>query len=335
MSGSERRVRFALAVVFALSASPVAAQGADPAALLDALRASHDPVRQIQLIDDVGRIAAPASTALDAAKAALQSGAPPLLLGLVRDTGTDWSVRGEAMTCLRTIDAPDDIVSQAVAAAKADEGDHAGYLRAQGVTLQTWRDTRANARGVPAATDADAERRARVLLRGRGIEVSFDALADAVGDGQAGTVASLMTAGLKVSGADAAWAKQAVVNGLTTACSRDPVPSLGAAQAISFLVGHGFPLDLPDESGNTLLMSAAQFCPAPIAARLLALGARLGAVNKQRFTPLQMALVSGKWDVAEVLVNAGARITHAEADQIFFQPPEAQSQRDLLSRATQ
>ena len=256
MSGSERRVRFALAVVFALPASPVAAQGADPAALLDALRASHDPVRQIQLIDEVGRIAAPASTAPDAAKAALQTGAPPVLLGLV-------------------------------------------------------------------------------LLRGRGIEVSFDALADAVGDGQAGTVASLMTAGLKVSGADAARAKQAVVNGLTTACSRDPVPSLGAAQALSFLVGHGFPLDLPDESGNTLLMSAAQFCPAPIAARLLALGARPGAVNKQRFTPLQMALVSGKWDVAEVLVNAGARITHAEADQIFFQPPEAQSQRDLLSRATQ
>ena len=144
-----------------------------------------------------------------------------------------------------------------------------------------------------------------------------------------------MTAGLKVSGEDAVRATRSVVNGLATACSKDPAPSLGVAQALSFLVGHGLPPDLPDESGNTLLMSAAQFCPAPVSARLLALGARPSTVNKQGFTPLQMALVSGKWDVAEVLVNAGARITRAEADQIFFQPPQAQAQRDLLARATQ
>lgn len=142
-------------------------------------------------------------------------------------------------------------------------------------------------------------------------------------EGQSGTVSVLMTAGLAVGGDAAARATMATVNGLATACARDPVPFLGAAQSLSVLAGNGMPIDLPDGSGNTLLMSAAQFCPAPIAARLLQLGARPAPVNRQHWTPLQMALVGGKWDVVAVLVDAGARITPVEAGQIFMQPPEA------------
>ncbi len=334
MGSRVRRGRVALGLALALLAGRAAAD-TGPAGLLEALRASHDPIQQIQLIDAVGRFAAPSSTAQPEDKVALRAAAAPVLLGLIGDIGVDWSVRGEAMLCLRKIEAPDDVVAQAVAAAQADQGEHAGYLHSQAAALQTWRDMRANDRDAPAANDAEAQRRAQVLLRSRGIEVSLDALTSAIGDGQSGTVASLLTAGVSVGGADAARATQAVVSGLATACNKNPVPSLGVAQALSFLVGHGLPPNLADESGNTLLMSAAQFCPAPIAAALLALGARPDPVNKQRFTPLQMALVSGKWDVAAVLVQAGARITRAEADQIFMQPPEEQSERELLSRAIQ
>ncbi len=293
-----------------------------PNALLDALRASRDPVRQIPLIDGIARAAVPSPGAAEA------------LLATVQDADNDWSVRGEALAVLRRIDAPDDIVTQAAAAAAAATGEHAGYLHAQAIALRTWQDSRANKRGAPAENPADAERRARLLLNNRGVAVSMDGLTRAVAEGQSGTVSVLMSAGLAVGGDSAAPATMAVVNGLATACAKDRVPFLGVAQSLSVLVEHGMPVDLPDGSGNTLLMSAAQFCPAPIAARLLQLGARPAPVNKQHWTPLQMALVAGKWDVVAVLVDAGARITPVEAGQIFMQPPEAQADRDLLARAT-
>ena len=290
--------------------------------LLDALRASREPLRQIPLLDAVGRTAAP------------PPGAAEALLAVVQDPANDWSVRGEAMAVLRRIDAPDDVVRQAVAAASAATGEHAGYLRAHAIELRFWQDSRANKRGAPAENPADAERRARLLLENRGVEVSFDTLTRAIAEGQSGTVSVLMTAGLAVGGDAAARATLAAVSGLATACAKEPVPFLGVAQSLSVLVEHGMPTDLPDDSGNTLLMSAARFCPAPVTSRLLQLGAQPGPVNKQHWTPLQMALVGGKWDVVAVLVDAGARVTPVEAGQIFMQPPQAQAERDLLARAT-
>ena len=324
-----------LLLLLLVLATPAAAQAPTPqpeqgalkdpvpsSPLLDALRASRDPLRQIPLIDAIGRAAEP------------PPGGAEALLAVVQDADNDWSVRGEALAVLRRIDAPDDVVAQAVAAAGAATGEHAGYLRGQAIALRAWQDARANKRGAPAENPADAERRARLLLKNRGMEASLDGLTRAVAEGQSGTVSVLMTAGLSVGGNDAARATTAVVNGLATACAREPVPFLGVAQSLSVLVEHGMPPELPDESGNTLLMSAAQFCPAPIAARLLQLGVHPGPVNKQHWTPLQMALVGGKWDVVAVLVDAGARITPVEAGQIFMQPPQAQAERDLLARAT-
>jgi hypothetical protein len=166
------------------------------------------------------------------------------------------------LAVLRRIDAPDDVLAVAIAAAGSATGEHAGFLHGQAIALQTWRDTRANRRGAPAEDPADAERRARLLLKTRGIDVSLYSLTRAVAEGQSGTVSVLMTAGLTVGRDEAPRATMAVVNGMATACARDPVPFLGVAQALSVLVEHGMPADLPDGSGNTLLMSAAQFCPA-------------------------------------------------------------------------
>lgn len=323
--------RCILAVLSLLAAATIPAAAQDgglkdpppsvqPGALLGAVRTSHDLMRQIGLIDEAGRTNPP-QAATD-------------LLAVVADAGLDWSVRGEAMAALRRIDAPDAVMTQAIAAASAATGEHAGYLHGQAIALRTWQDTRANRRGAPAEDPADAERRARLLLKGRGMEASLESLTRAISEGQSGTVSVLMTAGLAVGGDDAARATMAVVNGMSTACSKDPVPFLGVAQSLSVLVQHGMPVDLVDGSGNTLLMSAAQFCPAPIAARLLELGARPDPVNKQRWTPLQMALVGGKWDVVAVLVDAGARVTPAQSGQIFMQSPVEQAQRDLLARAT-
>lgn len=213
------------------------------------------------------------------------------------------------------------IVGQAIAAASADTGEHVGYLHSQAIALQASSDSRSNSAGVLASNDADAKRQAPLFLHQHGIDISYDALTEAVGNGQPGIVAALLMAGLNVSGTDARRAMVAVVSGLASACNQNPVPPEGVAESLSVLVGHGLPPNLSDESGNTMLMSAAQFCPAAVTAQLLALGAAVDSVNKQGFTPLQMALVSGKWDVAKVLIDHGARITRTQADQIFFEPP--------------
>jgi hypothetical protein len=306
----------------------------DLAALFDVLGASHDPIRRIQLSDAVGCLGDTAGKSSAAAKAAVLAHGPGLLLGIVRSADADWPVRGDAMVCLRTINAPNDVAGQAIAAAPADAGEHAGYLHSQTIASRAWSGNGANSAAVLASNDADANRQAPVFLRQHGIDISYDALGVAVGNGQPGVVAGLLVAGLNVSGTDARRATVAVVSGLASACNQNPVPTEGVAESLSVLVDHGLPPNLSDESGNTMLMSAAQLCPVAVTARLLALGAAVDPVNNQRFTPLQMALVSGKWDVAKVLIDHGARITRTQADQIFFEPPQEQAQRDLLARAT-
>lgn len=338
-----------------LLAAPAAAQPADPVitpaeraaqantpdavptarAVLDALRHTHDSIRQIQLIDAIARLGAPARHSPADVKTALAADAPALLLALIRDTATDWSVRAEAMTALRQLDAADDIVDQAVAALSAAAGEHAGFLHARAAALRAWSDNRANHAGAPAHDDAEARRRATLFLRQHGIAVGYDALTDAIGAGHADIVGGLLTAGLVVSEAEAQRAADAVLNGVVSACNTDPVPADGVARSLAYLGTQGFPVDHTDPMGNTLLMSAAQFCPARIIAQLLDLGAAVAPVNKQHWTPLQTALVRGHWDVVALLVDHGARITRAQADQIFFERPSDPAQRDLLARATQ
>ncbi len=315
----------------AAAGGPAAAN--DLAALFDALRASRDPLRQIPLIDAAGRLGDPAGPSAADIRAAVRAAAPPLLVDIVR-SDADWSVRGEAMTVLRQLDAAHEPAQQAIAAADADTGEHAGYLHGTAAALRTWLDSRANAHAVPPASTADAQRRARLLLRQNGISVTYDALSDAIGQGRAEIVATLLSAGLQVGGEQTERAAMAVLNGLTSACSLGPVPSEQIGRALTLVTAGGLPPNRADENGNTLLMSAAQFCPAPVAAALLDLGAAPDPVNKQRFTPLQMALVSGKWDVVGVLVDHGARITAAQSSQIFFEAPQAPAQRELLARAT-
>lgn len=91
-----------------------------------------------------------------------------------------------------------------------------------------------------------------------------------------------------------------------------------------------------DEHGNTVLMRAVQVCPLPEIEKLVEAGAEASPrPNAQDFTPLGLALVSGKWDVAEYLVERGARLTTAQIDSIFFERPTDPGQVAILARAEQ
>ncbi len=64
-----------------------------------------------------------------------------------------------------------------------------------------------------------------------------------------------------------------------------------------------------DDNGNTILTSAAQMCGPRIVTRLIAAGADMNAANGGGLTPLGMALIMHRTEVAEVLVTEGARLS--------------------------
>ena len=91
-----------------------------------------------------------------------------------------------------------------------------------------------------------------------------------------------------------------------------------------------------DSRGNTVLMGAVQMCPLPVVRTLVDKGVDANPKpNAQGFTPLGMALISGKWDVAEFLVERGARLETAQVDALFFERPTDPKVLAILERAEQ
>ena len=188
-------------------------------------------------------------------------------------------------------------------------GDRSGRLRRSCAGLVVPASAADTDARVAAPAGFGAEQHALAFLRSRKIDVSHDLLTRALQNADIQVVAALLDAGVPVGAAAAPRANGAVTSGLAVVCQNMPVPADRVGQALTLLVDHGFPIGYSDEMGNTILLSAAQFCPAPVVAWIIALGAPVDPVNRQRFTPLKMALVSGKWDVAAALVDHGARIT--------------------------
>jgi hypothetical protein len=301
--------------------------------LMGALRESHDPIPQIKLVDAIGLLGRSDGTSAPEVKAKLHDEGPLLLLGVI-SSDADWSVRAEALVRLRDLNPPDAVLKKAIAVARADKGEHAGFLAIRAAMLENWRLTRPAQPDQAPLSPIEIQQRAVALLKRRGIEANYDSLASAIAVGKPDLVSELLTAGVKIGRENAKRATDAVINGMTSACEEHSVPPDKVAQALSVLVADGFPLDYTDEAGNTILMSAAQYCSAPISDRLIELGAAVDVVNKQQFRPLQMALVTGKWDVARVLVDHGAHLTRQQVEQLFFEAPQEPDQRKLLQRAT-
>jgi Zn-dependent protease with chaperone function len=109
-----------------------------------------------------------------------------------------------------------------------------------------------------------------------------------------------------------------------------------ACLAIVASYEQGAGVDGVDARGNTVLMSAVQACSLAEVRRLVEHGADPNPEpNAQDFTPLGMALVSGKWDVAEFLVEHGARLETSQIDALFLERPTDPRLLAILERAEQ
>jgi hypothetical protein len=305
----------------------------DLAPLVEGLRSAKDETSASRYIDAIASLGDFRGSAPAAVKAWLVQNAPPALLEVARsDAG--WSVRGDALMALRTLDAPDAVLDEAIGVARAATGDAAGFLHSRGALLQDWKENRERSEhsAVAHPKDPQKEQAALEFLRTRSYGVSSDALGRALGDGDVEVVRALIDAGMDVS---VPGDMPLTPLGMATmmACVNQ-VPLERQLATIDVLLANGADIKHKDEQGNSLLIPAVQSCPLAVLQKLVAAGAEANAANAQQFTPLKMAIVSGRWDLAEFLVDKGARMSAKEADELFLEKPQDPAQAAILERAT-
>lgn len=302
--------------------------------LLDALRTSHDDNEQTHLIDAIQKLGAADADSPAAVKTWMLVNAPAVLLDVAASEAF-WTVRGNALMALRTLDASDADFERAIAIANTDTSEQKGFIRSRGELLRSWQHGRGSRSGTHAAvhpTDATKESQALAFLRAHRVKVSIGAMGTAASHGQAQVVQALIDAGVDVNASGVAGLSM-IAYATQFACLEQDMDPMRQVEVIEVLVKHGLDLNAADRLGNTALISAVQSCPLPIIKKMLDAGAKPDPRNAQHFTPLKMALVSDHWDVATLLIDHGARITHEEADQLFFEPPQEPEKRAILARA--
>jgi hypothetical protein len=304
----------------------------DLAPLLAALDATKDDGDAHSLVVTIGDMGRSDGRSPAAAKAYLRQDGAAALVRVVGGTlGT--SPRQSALMALRNLAAEESVAREAIRLARLDPSPENKMVR---FSAQLLEDSLKHASFRPQRVetlqpkDPEAERRALALLRAERTYVSSESLGQAAAAGRPDLVAALLDAGVPLdrSAGDMSPLGMAVVGCAHTEgdAGADRLGTLAA------LVGAGASLaDAPD---NFVLVRATQMCPLAVVRKLVELGANPAPRATGRgVTPLSMALLSGRWDVAGYLVDRGARMSAQEVDALFIELPKEPEVRALIKRA--
>jgi hypothetical protein len=305
----------------------------DLAPLVAELRTAGGGKREtlISGIAELGRYDGPSPAAV---KAYLQREAPPALIAIARGKAS-WTVRGDAIMALRTLNASDEFFDEAIAVAQADTSKEAGFIRSRGELLQGWKRSRPQppvSAAVAVPADPARERSALAFLRQRSLGVSVSQLRTSAMGGRADEVQALLDAGVSADAPGFAGSMLGTAAGL--GCSASPGDVQARADTVRLLIQRGADVKAKDELGNTPLLTAAMHCPLPVVQVMVEAGAPLDAVNQQGVSPLSTAFLGNNWEVARYLVGKGARLSQKAVDLVFFELPTEPEKRDLIRRAT-
>jgi len=302
----------------------------DLAPLLERLRTTSDESEQDDLIDAIEEFGESDAMVPAAVKAYLREAAPPVLLAVARSKAPG-SVRCDALMVLRDLNVADSVLDEAVAIANADTSADQRAIKFRGELLANWKETRGGEPPAPALSSSGKEQAALEVLRRRRERVSPYNLGQAAQHADTELVTALLDAGLD--------ANVNVVMGLTpldyavgAGCIDDQDVDAQLA-TLDVLIQRGADVKRKDGNGNTILMGALD-CPVPVVEKLIAAGASVDAANVQSFTALHVAFAKGRWDVADLLVTHGARLTKKEIDKLFFEKPTDPDKLALIRRAT-
>jgi ankyrin repeat protein len=134
-------------------------------------------------------------------------------------------------------------------------------------------------------------------------------------NGKAELVEALLSAGVDVN--DRSGLPQPVLQLAASSCAGDRVDSQKILVMIEVLLAHGAKVNPPGPSELSPLMVAAQQCPAAVVRRLVRAGADLHFRTSLGISTLAMALLVENYDAAEVLIDAGARLSPEAASKLL------------------
>lgn len=133
--------------------------------------------------------------------------------------------------------------------------------------------------------------------------------------GKVELVEALLSAGVDVN--DRSGLPQPVLQLAASACSAHTVDTPTILVMIEVLLAHGAKVNPPGASELSPLMVAVQQCPPAVVRRLVRAGADLQFRTSLGISTLAMALIVKNYDAAEVLIDAGARLSPAAASKLL------------------
>lgn len=171
------------------------------------------------------------------------------------------------------------------------------------------------------------------VLRARGLGVSFDNLSEAISNADVELAKAVIYAGLQVGLVNVDRTFEIVWPSLRIACQNPTIPADKINELFSLLVENGYPLDYADQFGHTLLFFAAAECSGAIVEHIIQLGAQVNPRSRKGITPLEMALNSERFDVADVLMKHGARLSKSAGKRVLFFPNRDTRLSEYVKRA--
>lgn len=302
--------------------------------LLDALSVTtnkDDAEELVSAVRDLGDYESPNSTA--AVKNYLRDAAPPVLFKVAQGPFPGMQ-RSQALSLLRALNVSDAVLDQGIALCQADNTADKDTMRRRADVIRSWKHTGIASEDyyTLAPRDPEAERRALKFLSANRERMSPSDLSSAASHGETAVITALLDAGVPIN-ARINVLPNVLGSVAGTACLDRDVDINRQLKTIDLLVARGIDVNPPNQGANGLLFEAARDCPVEIVKKLIDVGVKVER-SAPGFSPLQIAIVSGKWDVATLLVDHGARITKKEVDELFFEKPTDPKQVALLKRAT-
>lgn len=164
---------------------------------------------------------------------------------------------------------------------------------------------------VPKMTRAEAE----AYLAKTQLSLTGSNLVGPIMNGDARTVEALLSAGLDVN--DTSDLPKPAMRLAMQPCAGKQLSTEAMLATLEVLLAHGAKVDEAPGAVLTPLVVAAQNCPPAIIRRLIKAGAQVDYHTAQGYTALSMALLLGKYDAAEALLDAGAKLSPEAAGKLL------------------